>query len=408
MSAQLSAQYQQVTKNAENIVGTMKMAKITIKRRNESERSDCRAPLYAVINIDREKIRIPVGLAVTAKEWDPIKERVKGRDQGANDKNLIIFNVRSKISDILVRARLTGEHLSKNSFLALYKHPAEDALFINYAYRHLDEMRSGLQWETQRHHTAALKKLEHYKSDLCFHDITPEFLRAYGVYLRDVLGNSPGTIRKNMGVIRLYYYAAMRAGIVSRNPFETYKAPKAEPVVVFLTENEFNALIHLYKSHKLEDNEQDVLRFFLFMTFTGMHITDARMLQIEQIIGGEIHYTRIKTRTKVIMPLSMPASKLVEYYKSGRKRGKLFVSLPSDQAFNRLIKRVCQRVDILKPISAKAARHTFATLYYKKNAGDLGTLSKLLGHTSINTTMIYAHIVKENRVAGMTVFDGYM
>lgn len=69
---------------------------------------------------------------------------------------------------------------------------------------------------------------------------------------------------------------------------------------------------------------------------------------------------------------------------------------------------MCQRVDILKPVSAKAARHTFATLYYKKNGGDLGTLSKLLGHTSITTTMIYAHIMKENRVAGVSAFDGML
>lgn len=386
----------------------MKMAKISIKRRNESERADGCAPLYAVLNIEREKIRVPVDLAVTVTEWDAVAERVKGRGQEVKDKNLIISNVRAKISDILVRARLTGEQLTKASFLALYRRPPEDGQFIRYARRHLDATRDALQWETQRHHAAALKKLEDYRPDLYLHEITPEFLRTYAVYLRDKLGNSPGTIRKNMCVLRVYYYAAMRAGLVHRNPFDTYKAPRAEPVVVFLTEEEFTALLDLYKSDRLPDNEQDVLRFWLFMAFTGMHITDARLLQIEQIVGGEIHYTRIKTRTKVIMPLSGPAAKLVEYYKAGRRRGNLFVTLPTDQAFNRVIKRVCQRIDILKPVSAKAARHTFATLYYKKNGGDLGTLSKLLGHTSITTTMIYAHIMKENRVAGVSAFDGML
>ena len=43
--------------------------------------------------------------------------------------------------------------------------------------------------------------------------------------------------------------------------------------------------------------------------------------------------------------------------------------------------------------------------YYKKNNGDLGTLSKLLGHTQISTTMIYAHIMKDSRVAGVSAFD---
>ncbi len=381
------------------------MAKVTIKRRNESERADGRAALYAVLNIERVKIRLPLDLAVTASEWDPIAERVKGRGQEVKDKNLIISNTKAKISDILVRARLTGEALTKESFLALYRRPGETMNFNEYAARHLDELRSALQPETIRHHTAALKKLKEHAPGLQIGDITPEWLRVYAAYLRDSHHNNPGTIRKNMCVIRMHYYAAMRAGKVKANPFEVYKLPSADPLVVYLTEQELNDLIALFTSGNLPENEQEVLRFFLFMTFTAMHISDARALQIEQIRGGEIHYRRLKTHTRVNMPLSKPAAQLVEYYRAGRDRGNLFRSLPTDQAFNRVIKRICKRVGIDKPVSAKAARHTFATLYYKKNSGDLGTLSKLLGHTSISTTMIYAHIMKDSRVAGVSAFD---
>ncbi|MDE6526261.1 MAG: site-specific integrase [Muribaculaceae bacterium] len=381
------------------------MAKVSIKRRNECERKDGCAALYATLNIGREKIRIPVDLAVSSSEWDELKECVRGRGQEVKDKNLIISNVKAKISDILVRVRLSGEVLTKEKFLAMYRRPGETMNFNDYAARHLDELKSAMRTETIRHHSAALKKLKAYAPGLQIGDITPEWLRVYAAYLRDSHNNNPGTIRKNMCVIRMHYYAAMRAGKVKANPFETYKLPPADPLVVYLTEQELNKLTDLFKSGELPDNEQDVLRFFLFMTFTAMHISDARALQIEQIHGGEIHYQRIKTLTRVIMPLSKPALALVEYYRAGRGRGKLFRHLPTDQAFNRVIKRVCSRAGIDKPVSAKAGRHTFATLYYKRNAGDLGTLSKLLGHTSINTTMIYAHIMKENRVAGVAAFD---
>ena len=192
------------------------------------------------------------------------------------------------------------------------------------------------------------------------------------------------------------------------NPFSVYRLPTADPQVIYLTEEELNTLTRLFNSDNLPENEQDVLRFFLFMTFTAMHISDARALQIEQIRGNEIHYRRIKTHIRVNMPLSHPAALLVEYYKEGRLRGNLFRNLPTDQAFNRIIKKICKRVGIFKAVSAKAARHTFATLYYKKNSGDLGTLSKLLGHTSITTTMVYAHIMKDNRVAGVSAFDDFL
>lgn len=381
------------------------MAKVTIRRRNESERADGRAALYAVLNIERIKIRLPLDIAVTSAEWDETAERVRGRGQQVKDWNLIISNTKAKISDILVRARLTGEPLTKDSFLALYRRPGETMNFIEYARRHLEALKTALQPETMRHHAAALRKLESYNPRLQIAEITPDWLRVYAAYLRDKHHNNPGTIRKNMCVIRMHYYAAMRAGKVKNNPFEAYRIPQTDPTVVFLTEDELNALIGVFRSDKLDEGETDVLRFFLFMCFTAMHISDARSLQIEQIHGGEIHYTRIKTRTRVNMPLSVPAAKLVEYYKEGRLRGPLFRHLPTDQAFNRIIKRICRRIGINKAVSAKSARHTFATLYYQKNNGDLGTLSKLLGHTQISTTMIYAHIMKDSRVAGVSAFD---
>lgn len=384
------------------------MAKVTIKRRNEYERADGKAALYAVLNIRREKIRIPLDIAVTAAEWDPAAERIKGRTQDVKDKNLIISNTKAKISDILVRARLTGESLTKESFLALYRRPGETMNFIEYARRHLKELEPAMQPETIRHHNAAIRKIEAYNPGLQIQDITPEWLRVYAAHLRKKYNNNSGTIRKNMCVIRMHYYAAMRAGKIKVNPFEIYKIPAADPLVVYLSEDELNSLIALFKSGTLPDNEQDALRFFLFMAFTGMHISDARSLRIEQITGGEIHYKRIKTGTRVDMPLSAPAAKLVDYYKEKRYRGNLFRDLPTDQAFNRIIKRVCERVEIHKAVSAKAARHTFATLYYKKNSGDLGTLSKLLGHATINTTMVYAHIMKDSRIAGVSAFDDMM
>jgi len=142
------------------------MAKISIKRRKDFERADGRAPLYAVFNIKGEKIRIPVEIAVTAAEWDEDAEQIRGRSSDVKDKNLIISNVRSKISDIFVRARLSGESITKASVLAMYRQPDDGGSFISYAFRHLEELKDGLQPETIRHHKAALKKLEAHAPNL--------------------------------------------------------------------------------------------------------------------------------------------------------------------------------------------------------------------------------------------------
>lgn len=381
------------------------MTKISIKRRNESPRRDGTAALYAVINIGRDKVRLPLDLAVTNDEWDAGRECIRGKSQQAIDRNLVIKDTIARVSDILIKARLSGQTLTKERFLAIYRQPGATTEFAVFARRRLDELRSAMQFETLRHHQIAIKKVENYAPALQLGDITPEWLRVYAAHLRDFHHNNPGTIAKNLSVIRMHYYAAMRSGLVNTNPFEVYKMPISEPAIIYLTEKELGSLIRLFHSNTLSDVKQDTLRFFLFMAFTAMHISDARNLQIEQIFAGEIHYRRVKTRTRVEMPLSAPARKLVEFYSDGRKRGPLFLKLPTDQAFNRYIKIICAQVGIHKAVSAKAARHTFATLYYAKNPGDLGTLSKLLGHTSVNTTMIYAHIMKDTRISGVSVFD---
>ena len=384
------------------------MARITIRRRDENERQDGKAALYAVVNIERKKIRLPLGIAVSSQEWDAEKERVRGRGKEAKDFNLIIDNTKAKITEIMVKSRLTGEKLTRVNFLAMYNRPDDTMNFNEYARQHLQELKNAYQPATLRHHQAALKKLESYAPGLQISDITPEWLQTYASYLRRTFGNNPGTIRKNMCVIRTHYYAAMRAGKTKINPFEVYRLPAADPSVVFLTEEELSTLVALYLEESLEENEQTVLRFFLFMAFTGMHISDARELQIEQIIGGEIQYRRVKTQSLVRVPLCRPAQVIVAYYRGKRMRGYLITGVPTDQAFNRVIKKICVRVGIDKPVSAKAARHTFATIYHKRNNGDLGTLSKLLGHAKIDTTMIYAHIMQEDRRAGVSAFDDMM
>lgn len=379
------------------------MAIISFKRRHEERRDGC-AAVYAVFHLNREKIRISLNLYVKACDWDPVGERVKGRGPMAHDQNLIIENTRSRINDVFVKARLRGQQLTKEVFFSLYKQPEGGQSFIDYAVQRLKTNRRALACNTWRQHKSILKKLQEYKPDLQFIEITPDFLKLYVAHLRQ-LGNGDATIWKNLTVLRGYILTAVRAGYILNNPFESFKVKRAAPNIVYLTEDELKLLVDLYRSEALDGQEQDVLRFFLFMAFTSLHIGDARALTIESISPNELHYVRKKTRVRVSVPLSDPAKKLIDYYKGSRKHGLLIQGLTTDQNINRKLKVICASVGIYKQISAKAARHTFATLYYKKNKGDIATLSNILGHSSLAMTMIYAHINQENRNQGIHVFD---
>jgi site-specific recombinase XerD len=65
----------------------------------------------------------------------------------------------------------------------------------------------------------------------------------------------------------------------------------------------------------------------------------------------------------------------------------------SNQKLNSYLKEVADLCNITKNLTFHLARHTFATTVTLSNGVPIETVSKMLGHTSIKTTQIYARIV---------------
>lgn len=317
--------------------------------------------------------------------------------------DVIISNIRSRVSDIFVRARLKNETLTKESFFRQYNNPSDFGTFFDFARVYLKQISKTISFGTWKHHVSIIKKLETFAPGLVFSEITHEFLLSFFAYLRKI-GNMDSTAWRNMATIKIYVGAAIRGGYMDQDPFAAIKIRRPKSEVIYLTEEELLRLTALYRSGRLEECTQNVLRFFLFLCFTSLHIGDAKALQINQFIGNELHYTRGKTKIPVTVPLSDPARYIYEYYRAGRTKGNLFMNLPTDQDINRVLKTIAGKVGITKDISSKTGRHTFATLYYKKTH-DIVTLSHLLGHSSITMTMVYAHALEDEREAGIHAFD---
>ena len=390
------------------------MSKITIFCRKDAKRKDGTFPLYASINTGKSRVRFCINVFVEEKDWDPVSQTIKGNTKFVADTNLIISNARAKISDILVRARLSNQCLTKNQIISQYKkldggsgEEEKNQSFLDFAFKYLMEIDRSITYGTMLRRRGILKKVREYDPDVTFSSITPEWLRRYAAHCRDYYDNSEGTVKKNMDTIRLFYKVALRRHLVDKDPFEFYKTPVYYPDIIFLTEEELRLMIELRNDTTLSDTERLVLDSFLFMSFTGMHFSDAAALRIDDIRNGEIHYRRQKTKISVKVPVSKPVSKLIAKYSATRIRGKLFQEFPTNQCANRLLKILAEKAGIPKPITAKTGRHTFATIFYKKTK-DIGTLSQLLGHTSVKNTMIYAHIMAEDRIQGISVFDNMM
>ena len=82
-------------------------------------------------------------------------------------------------------------------------------------------------------------------------------------------------------------------------------------------------------------------------------------------------------------------------------------TLPTLWATERIITDWVKEAKITKHVTFHCARHTFATLMLTQGA-DLYTTSKLLGHTSVKTTEIYAKIVDQKKVEAVNLLNGLL
>lgn len=198
--------------------------------------------------------------------------------------------------------------------------------------------------------------------------------------------------------------AAVRAKRILRNPFnemdKSEKPKMPESVRSYMTIEEVRALIATPM-----ENEK-VKSAYLFSCFCGLRISDILRLKWKDIFVDNGQYrlsvAMQKTREPIYLPLSNEALKWMP--ERGDKTADEHVfELPT--TVNQLIKPWAKAAGISKRFTFHTARHTFATMLLTLGA-DLYTVSKLLGHTSVKMTQVYAKIINKKKDDAVNLTNG--
>lgn len=204
------------------------------------------------------------------------------------------------------------------------------------------------------------------------------------VSVMEAHGYKANSIRLYVVIIRQLLNMAKDERLIDFVPKTAELVPKKEKSVrTYLTMEEVRKLLDT------ECYRPEVKRAFLFSCFTGLRISDIIALNPENIVGENIVIRQQKTAEPVIIPVSANARQFLD-------DGGLPFRMPKVNTINRCIGVWARKAGIPKHVTFHIARHSFATLALSSGA-DLYVTSKLLGHTSVNTTAIYAKIVDESR-----------
>lgn len=215
---------------------------------------------------------------------------------------------------------------------------------------------------------------------------------------------APGSRRQLFALLKAQLNKAVREGLLTNNPLDTMDRAHIPPLSVsersFLTVSEVKALeVHPACPER-------VRRAFLFSCFCGLRWSDVRSLRWSDVRKDGDNWLvakkMVKTGEWIFIPINYSARAYMP--KEGSSATEYVFDLPSVVAANGDIKRWARRAGISKNVSFHTARHTFATLLITQGA-DLYTTSKLLGHTNISTTQIYASIVDEKKWRAVRLLD---
>jgi len=369
-------------------------------------------PLYARISVDGRRMEISLKRFIYPDNWNDAKGTARGKNDEVRSLNTFLEQVRSRLTEcyqeLLLKKKLVTAEAVKDLFCGVEE--KEHSLMTLFDY-HNNEMKNILEWGTMKNYYTTknyfqlyLKEVLH-TSDIYLSHLNYKFLVGYQKFMKErkpLLPKKPcgqNTVMKHIERLRKVVNLAIKNEWLDRDPFTKFQPSFIRNDRQFLTADELAAI---------EARDYSIIRLqhakdmFVFSCYTGLAYIDAYNLTPQNlsigIDGGYwINTCRKKTDQPVRIPLLPKAMEIIEKYKTHPyvlAKGKL-LPVYSNQKLNAYLKEIADLCGIPKPLTFHIARHTFATTVTLTNGVPIETVSKLLGHTSIKTTQIYAKVIEQ-------------
>lgn len=401
------------------------MSTVKIVLRTSKKRISGEAPLYLRITNNRKTSFISLKRYVLPKNWDENTQRVKSGHPNSVRLNQLLLKKQEEAYDKLNEVEINEGKVSADRIKHVISGKG-DIGFIKFAEIHLARLYAQKRMGTYDKRKAVVSKIKQFQKnkDLSLPEVTVRWLQSFEDYLLIERKNAPNTIYSNLKVIKTIINNAIQQELLpyEKSPFRQYKLKWTKTKVEFLEEEEIRALevLSMKKGSVLKMHRD----MFLFaFNCGGLRISDMLKLKWKNFNGTYITVYTKKTTDPLRIKLTSTAQKILEEYRSENsgnddyifpciKTGTdmddpviQFKTISSKTAqINTNLKKIADLAGIDKPLRTHIARHSFGTIALQREI-PIEVVSKLMTHSNVKQTQVYAKIVNASLDKAMDQFD---
>ena len=375
--------------------------------RTSKQKKDGTTPIYVRITVNGKRSDFSAQRSITASRWNKSKTRAKGTTEAVRTLNTYLDTVQALIYEhhqiLISKGKFVSAIAIKNAYLGLSE---EKKTLIDLFQYHIDSITSLIgkgyvkstvtKYKTTLKHLKAFIKYKYKSDDLHLIQISLGTITAFEHYLKTVQGVGINCTNKYLTHFNKVVNLAVANDWLIKNPCLIHKMKNETVLKGFLNEFEIQLMIDEDISNKRLAQVRDI---FVFCCLTGLAFIDVKNLtpvDVKKGVNGKewLLTKRQKTGTQTHIPLFAYALTIIERYKNHPESVSKGTVLPvlSNQKMNAYLKEVAVICGLDKHLTMHLARHTFATYTLTKGI-PIETVSKMLGHSSLKTTQIYAKVI---------------
>lgn len=336
---------------------------------------------------------------VYPNQWDDRKKVIRSME--SIQLNAILDSMMNNINEFISSLIKNNQPFDFEKLNYFLEKSNKSVSYIDFVRMRIEE-RTDIEESTRKQHRTLLKSLEDFGRINYIDDLTKQNIILYDDFLHKQ-GISQPTVYNYHKRNKRYIHEAMKFELISDDPYNglTFERGKFDKRK-YLTEQE------LYKMETCEINSQPIDRvrdLFLFQCYTGFAYSDFAKFDFERDVENRngkyiIADRRKKTNEDYYIVLLSPAMKILKKYN-------FKLPIISNQQYNIMLKVAAQYAKINKRITTHVARHTFA-VFALNNGVSMEVVAKMLGHSNIKTTQIYAKVLNREVEKGFDLLEKKM